>query len=70
MLPTVQPSEWWRVEMNGKRGHRQDNLPNGGELTRMGSEVPPGQPSEWWRVDMNGKRGYRQDNLLDGGELT
>ena len=38
-LPTRQHSEWWRVDMNGKRGYRQDNILNGGESTWMGREV-------------------------------
>ena len=48
-LPTGQPSERWRVDMNGKRGYRQDNLLNGRELTWMGSEVT--DRTTFWMVE-------------------
>ena len=71
-LQTWQPSVWWRVDMNGKRGYRQDNLLCGGELTWTGSEVNDRttfQMGKSWH-ELNGKRGYRQDKLPNGGELT
>ena len=48
-LPTGQTSEWWRVDMNGKRGYRQDNLLNGGESKWMGSEVT--DRTTFWMVE-------------------
>ena len=48
-LPTGQPSEYWRVDMNGKRGYREDNLLNSGELTWMGMEVT--DRTTFWMVE-------------------